>query len=36
MTKNTRAHLALVVVALIYGANYTIAREVMNGYLEPF
>jgi len=35
MTKNTRAHLALVVVALIYGANYTIAREVMNGYLEP-
>ncbi len=35
MTKTTRAHLALVAVALIYGANYTIAREVMNGYLEP-
>jgi len=35
MTKNTGAHLALLTVALIYGANYTIAREVMNGYLEP-
>ncbi len=35
MTKNTRAHLALFAVASIYGANYTIAREVMNGYLEP-
>ena len=35
MTKTIRAHLALVGVALIYGANYTIAREVMNGYLEP-
>ncbi len=35
MTKNTSAHLALLAVALIYGANYTIAREVMNGYLEP-
>jgi len=35
MTQNTRAHLALFTVAFIYGANYTIAREVMNGYLEP-
>lgn len=35
MTQNTSAHLALLSVALIYGANYTIAREVMNGYLEP-
>ena len=35
MTKTLRAHFALVGVALIYGANYTIAREVMNGYLEP-
>ena len=35
MTKTIRAHLALAGVAFIYGANYTIAREVMNGYLEP-
>ncbi len=35
MSKNLRAHIALIMVALIYGANYTIAREVMNGYLEP-
>ncbi len=35
MNQTTRAHLALIAVALIYGANYTIAREVMNGYLEP-
>lgn len=36
MDKPTRnAHLALLAVALIYGANYIIAKEVMNGYLEP-
>lgn len=29
------AHLALLAVALIYGLNYIIAKEVMNGYLEP-
>ena len=36
MTPNTKAHLALFSVALIYGANYTIAKEVMNnGYIQP-
>ncbi len=29
MNKNQRSHLALFTVALIYGANYTIAREVL-------
>lgn len=36
MDQTTRnAHLALLAVALIYGINYIIAKEVMNGYLEP-
>jgi drug/metabolite transporter (DMT)-like permease len=31
-----QAHLALFIVALIYGANYTIAKDVMGqGYLSP-
>lgn len=29
------AHIALLAVALIYGANYIIAKNVMNGFLEP-
>lgn len=29
------AHLALLAVALIYGLNYIIAKDVMNGFLEP-
>ncbi len=36
MSKAIRnAHLALLAVALIYGANYLIAKNVMHGYLEP-
>lgn len=36
MTTTTKAHLALFSVALIYGGNYTVAREVMaNGYVQP-
>ncbi len=36
MSPRVRAHLALLTVALIYGANYIIAREVMvKGYLSP-
>ncbi len=32
-----KAHVALFLVALIYGANYTIAKVVMDeGYLQPF
>ena len=30
-----RAHLALFAVALIYGLNYTIAKDVMPGFLMP-
>lgn len=29
------AHLALLAVALIYGYNYIVAKDVMNGFLEP-
>lgn len=36
MNKNTKAHIALFTANLIYGANYIIAKEVMNGYMEPF
>ena len=36
MDKTAKAHIALFLVALIYGANYTIAKEVMGGgYLPP-
>lgn len=36
MNKELRiAHLALLVVALIYGFNYIVAKDVMSGYLEP-
>jgi len=36
MSKLLQAHIALFLVALIYGANYTIAKDVMGeGYLEP-
>ncbi|MFT6707672.1 MAG: drug/metabolite transporter (DMT)-like permease, partial [Flavobacteriales bacterium] len=36
LTPTIKAHLALFAVALIYGANYTIAKEVLNNeYLQP-
>lgn len=36
MTPSIKAHLALFAVALIYGANYTIAKEVLNNeYIQP-
>lgn len=34
--KNLRVHSALFLVALIYGANYTIAKIALGVYLEPF
>ncbi len=35
--KNLRAHIFLLLVNLIYGANYTIAKVVMTGgYIKPF
>lgn len=35
MSSRTKAHIALFIVALIYGLNYIIAKEVMNGYIDP-
>jgi drug/metabolite transporter (DMT)-like permease len=36
MSKTLLAHLALLGAQLIYGANYTIAKEVMPDFIEPF
>ena len=36
MPKNLKVHSALFLVALIYGANYTIAKIALGVYLEPF
>ena len=36
MNKNLQAHLALLIVNVIYGANYSIAKEVMPAYVQPF
>lgn len=36
MSKALQAHLALLLVNLIYGANYSIAKQVMPGYVQPF
>jgi drug/metabolite transporter (DMT)-like permease len=36
MSKVLQAHLALLLVNVIYGANYSIAKEVMPSYVEPF
>lgn len=35
MNKQLLAHLALIGAQLIYGANYTIAKEVMPDYIQP-
>ncbi|MDF1694233.1 MAG: DMT family transporter [Saprospiraceae bacterium] len=37
MNENIKAHLALISVAIIYGLNYTIAKDVMvKGFMTPF
>ncbi len=36
MSKSIQAHLALIVVNIIYGLNYSIAKEVMPAYVQPF
>ncbi len=37
MTTNIKAHIALFLVAAIYGANYTIAKEILdNEYMQPY
>ena len=35
MNKRLLAHLALFEANLIYGINYTVAKEVMPNYIEP-
>lgn len=35
MSEKLKAHLALLFVALIYGANYTIAKDLMPHYIQP-
>jgi drug/metabolite transporter (DMT)-like permease len=36
MKKTSWAHVGLLLVNLIYGANHTIARDVMPGFVQPF
>jgi drug/metabolite transporter (DMT)-like permease len=36
LKESYKAHASLLVTALIYGANYTIAKGVMPAYIEPF
>ena len=34
--KLLQAHLALLTVNILYGANYSIAKEVMPAFIQPF
>lgn len=36
MSQQVKTHSALFVVALIYGANYSIAKDIMPMYVQPF
>jgi len=36
MSKNLKAHLAILGANLIYGINYSIAKDVMPAYILPF
>lgn len=36
MNKNTSAHLSVLLANIIYGANYSIAKDVMPFYIKPF
>lgn len=36
MNKTVQAHLAILLANIIYGANYSIAKEVMPAYIQPF
>ena len=36
MSKTFKVHLSLFIVSLIYGATFTIAKEVMPLYVKPF
>ena len=36
MTDTRKAHLALFIVNLVYGINYSVAKDVMPEYIQPF
>lgn len=36
MNKTVQAHVAILLANIIYGANYSIAKEVMPAYIQPF
>lgn len=36
MNNKTKAHISLIAANLIYGANFTIAKEIMPSYIKPF
>ena len=36
MNKTLQAHISLIIVNIIYAANFSIAKEVMPGYVQPF
>lgn len=36
MNKTLQAHIALIIVNIIYAANFSIAKEVMPSYIQPF
>ncbi len=36
MSSNLKAHLALLGANLIYGINYSVAKDLMPGFIEPF
>ena len=36
MSKTLKVHIALFIVTVIYGATFTIAKEVMPVYIKPF
>jgi drug/metabolite transporter (DMT)-like permease len=36
MSRTLKIHIALFIVSLIYGATFTIAKEVMPAYVKPF
>ncbi|MBK7964972.1 MAG: hypothetical protein IPK10_06595 [Bacteroidetes bacterium] len=36
MTRSFKAHIAVLTANIIYGANYSIAKEVMPSYIKPF
>jgi len=36
VNKTLQAHISLIIVNIIYAANFSIAKEVMPGYVQPF